>query len=122
MQSFFFWKNWPKDYRWLWYALSFLFVFALCLLWIYYVQGADTIINWEKIQEQKVIETNVHNFELGPFQLSIPSESYVIFEHFSGSDIHHNLTASYIFLIVLALCSVVLLAIITTLEKFWYFA
>jgi hypothetical protein len=122
MQVFSFVKNWPKDYRWLWVLLASVLTFSIVLTWIYYVQGASAIIDWEKIQEQKTIETTVHAFRLGPFQLSIPAESYVILEYLAGSFIKHNFFATHSFLIVLALCAVVLASIISTLERFWYFA
>ena len=94
---------------------------SLLFLWFSYFQGAHGIIHWEKIQQQKIIETTVHNFRLGPFQLNVPGESYVIFEYLQGSDIQHNTLASYTFLAVLAICSMILLTVITTLPKFWYF-
>lgn len=121
MQSLFFWKEWPKRYRTLWFALSGLFLFSLFYLWFTWFQGANGIIGWERIQEQKIIETPVHEFRLGPFQLNIPGESYVIFEYLQGSDIHHNTLASYIFLAVLIFSSLVILTLITTLKRFWYF-
>jgi hypothetical protein len=91
-------------------------------MWIYYFRGPSSIIDWERIQEQKVIETTAHSFRLGPFILNVPAESYVIFEYFNGSEIQHNLIATYIFLGVMFLCITVLLTVITTLQRIWYFA
>ncbi|WP_333820719.1 hypothetical protein [Ohtaekwangia sp.] len=122
MQSLFFWKNWLKDYRWTGYAAATLFFFALLFLWFSYFQGVDGVIHWDTIQEQKTIETTVHSFRLGPFHLNIPAESYAITEYFNGSPVVPNTTASYIFLFVLVASAVVLLTVITTLEKFWYLA
>lgn len=122
MQSLFFWRSWSHEYRILWYILSALFLASLILVWIYYFNDANGIIEWEKIQEQKIIETTVHNFKIGPFTLSVPGESYVIFEYFGGGDVTHNQLASYIFLIVIVLAALVLLTIITTLQRFWFFA
>ncbi|MEX2235845.1 MAG: hypothetical protein WD824_27055, partial [Cyclobacteriaceae bacterium] len=121
MQSLFFWKEWPQNYKPLWFALSGLFIFSLLFLLFTWFQGAHGIIQWEKIQEQKIVETTVHQFRMGNFQLNIPGESYVIFEYLQGSDIQHNTLASYTFLAVLIISSMVLLTIITTLKKFWYF-
>lgn len=121
MQSLFFWKEWPKHYRILWLVLSGLFVFSLLFLWFNWFQGANGIISWEKIQEQKIVETTVHQFRLGPFQLNIPGESYVIFEYLQGSDIQHNALASYVFLAILVISSMVMLTVMTTFPKFWYF-
>lgn len=122
MQSVLFWKEWPKNYRPLWFVLAGLFIFSIAFLWFSWFQGNHGIIEWERIQQQKIVETTVHQFRLGPFQLNIPGESYVIFEYLHGSDVHHNTLASYIFLAILTICSMVLLTVITTLPKFWYFA
>lgn len=121
MQPSFFWKEWPKNYRTLWFILSGIFIFSLLFLWFNYFQGAHGIIHWETIQEQKIVETTVHNFRVGPFQLNVPGESYVIFEYLQGSGVHHNMLASYIFLAVLIISCMVLLTVITTLPKYWYF-
>lgn len=121
MQSFFFWKEWPRTYRTLWFVLAGLFIFSLAFLWFTWFQGNDGIINWEKIQQQKIVETTVHQFRVGPFQLNIPGESYVIFEYLHGGDIRHNSIASYVFLAVLVISCMVLLTVITTLPRFWYF-
>jgi len=122
MQSLFFWKEWPRNYRTVWFALSGLLIFSMLFLWFSWFQGANGTIHWEKIQEQKIVETPVHQFRLGPFQLNIPGESYVIFEYLQGSDIRHNKVASYVFLAVLIISTMVLLAIITSLPGFWYFS
>ncbi|HEY9049549.1 MAG TPA: hypothetical protein VIN08_26805, partial [Ohtaekwangia sp.] len=78
MQSLFFWKNWLKDYRWTGYGTASVFFFSLIFLWFSYFKGVDGIIHWDTIQEQKVIETTVHSFRVGPFHLNIPAESYAI--------------------------------------------
>lgn len=121
MHSIFFWKDWPKNYKALWFVLSGIFLMSLLFLWFTWFQGAHGIIHWEKLQEQEIIETTVHQFRLGPFQLNVPGESYVIFEYLQGSNVEHNKVASYIFLAVLISSSMVMLTIITTLRKFWYF-
>ena len=45
----------------------------------------------------------------------------MILEYFHGSDISPNTTASYIFLFVLVFSAVIILTVITTIEKFWYY-
>lgn len=121
MSSLFFWNKWVRDYRLIWYLIFAMFLFSLGCMWYHYVNGAAGVISWEKLQEQKAIETTIHTFRLGPFHLTIPAESYVIFEYFSGSDLQHNFFASYSALIVLAFGGIMLLSIITVLERFWYF-
>src|SRR4051812_41370490 len=122
MSSIFFWKEWTKPYRSLWYLLSFIFFFAVAYMWFYYATQPDGVIQWEKIQQQKIVETTVHSFRLGPFQLNVPAESYVIFEYLQGGVLHHNTTASYLFLGILVFCAMIILTIITSLDGFWYYA
>jgi hypothetical protein len=121
MQSLFFWNNWIKDYRIIWYVLLSTFIVSMALMWYFYLLAPEGAMQWEKLQEQKAIETTIHNFRVGPFQLTIPAESYVIFEYFGGGDVHHNMFATNCFLAVLCIGVVVLLSLISVLEKFWYF-
>lgn len=116
-----FWKSWVSEYRRIWYPVAGALLAAIAFLWIHRYDGAGGVTQWIKLQEQKVIDTVVHTFSLGPFNLSIPAESYVILEYFQGSDIVPNTLASYIFLFCLALGSAVLLTVITTLSRYWYF-
>jgi Flp pilus assembly protein TadD len=122
MHPLLFWKDWYKSHKTIWFILCGVFLFALGYMWFAYFQGTHGIVEWERMQEQKIIETPVHEFRVGPFQLSVPGESYVIFEYLEGGDVRHNRVASGIFLTILVIAAVVLLTIITTLKKFWYFA
>lgn len=122
MPSISFWKDWTPAHRKLWFAASGIFIFSLLFMWFCYFRGAEGIIPWEKIQEQQIVETTVHSFKLGPFSLTVPGESYVIFEYLQGGLLQHNTTASYIFLAILMFSAMMLLTVITSLERFWYFA
>lgn len=122
MLSIFFWRDWSGAYKRFWFLLLGLFIIAFSLAWYYYFTQPAGVISWEKIQEQRIIETTVHAFNVGPFKLSVPAESYVIFEYHQGSDLHHNVFASYTFLGILIFLSLVLLTTITAMEGFWYFA
>jgi hypothetical protein len=90
-------------------------------MWYNYGIGTDAVIHWQKIYDQKPIETVAHTFRVGNFEFSIPIESYLTFEYFNGSRLIPNTTASYFFVLVLSLASVLLLTVITTFKKFWYF-
>lgn len=121
MRISFFWKTWINDYRRIGYITGAVFIAYLLFVWYSYAMGAAGVTDWVKLQEQKVIETTVHSFQLGPFNLSVPADNYVVLEYFHGSHIHPNVWASYIFLFGLVSGSLLLLTVITTLEKLWYF-
>ena len=121
MHSVLFWKSWIPAYRSLLLTLGAFFLFTILFLWVGYFQGADGVIHWEKFQEQKIVETTVHEFRLGPFILNVPGDSYAILEYFNGSHIVPNTRSAYLFLLVIAFTAVLLLTVITTLPRFWYF-
>ncbi len=121
MSSLFFWKEWIREYRYIWYTAAALFFFSLFYLWYAYFTGIDAVTHWDKLQEQQIININVHTFRLGPFQINVPAESYVVMEHFRGSALSPNTTASYISLAILALAFTIMIAVVSTFEKFWYF-
>ncbi|QOI97254.1 MAG: hypothetical protein HRU69_07025 [Flammeovirgaceae bacterium] len=122
MQSLYFWKNWSGDYRAFWYLCSTLLAAGLIFLWLSYFKGPANVTNWEKLHEQKTVETVTHTFEVGSFEFSIPVESYLTFEFFRGSTLTPNTTASYLFLAGLVLSAIIILTVITTLtSRFWYY-
>jgi hypothetical protein len=121
MQSKWFWKSWHTDLKVIGYLFAFIFLLSFVMLWFNYSKGAESIIHWNKIEEQKVLESTVHSFQTGPFELAVPAENFVILEYFNGSNIELNQLSSLIFIGVLIFSIVILLTIITTLERFWYF-
>jgi hypothetical protein len=120
MQSRWFWKHWSLDYRAIWLGLVGLFIVAFLFLWIGYLRGPSAVISWETFQHQTTHETISHTFEVGNFEFAVPIESYLTFEYFNGGPVQPNTTASYLFLFGLIVCSLVILCVITTLDRFWY--
>lgn len=120
MRSLSFWQSWTAGYRYTWYAGASVLLAALLYACCTYLQGPDAVIHWQKLQEQKAVNATVHSFQEGPFELSVPAESFVIFEYFNGSALMPNTTAAYVYLVLLALGAAMLLAIISTMDRFWF--
>ncbi|HEU5290788.1 MAG TPA: hypothetical protein VFU05_09115 [Cyclobacteriaceae bacterium] len=121
MQSRWYWKKWQKEYRIIGYGVAALFTISFLLVWFNYFVGTDTVIHWLKFHHQQTVETVSHSFQVGNFELSIPIESYITFEYFNGSSLEPNVFISNAFVLLLALAATVLLTVITTFERFWYF-
>ncbi|HEY8512339.1 MAG TPA: hypothetical protein VIL31_10295 [Cyclobacteriaceae bacterium] len=117
-----FWKSWKAEHRYAWYGMAAAFALAVVFYMFSYFRGVDAILHWEKIQEQKVLESTLDTYRLGPFELSVPGDNYVILEYFNGSMIDPNMVAVNLYLIMLAIGVVVLLAVITTFDRFWFIA
>ncbi len=121
MNSRWFWSTWLTEYKLIWYGLILLFICSFALVWYNYEQGAASVIDWNTIQEQKILESTVHSFEVGPFQLSVPADNYVIMEYYNGGNIQVNMWMSLAFTFVLICSAIIILTVITMLDRFWYF-
>ncbi len=121
MQSFFFWKNWNREYRILWQILIVLFFASLIFMWSGYFRVPQGITDLEIQETQKNIESITHTFEVGNFEFAVPIESYATLEYFYAGPLKINILISYVFVGVLALMSILLFSVITTLPRFWYY-
>ncbi len=121
MNALWFWKKWPATYQHAWYFTAGIFVLSILFLWSSYFTGVDAVINWDTVDNQNIVESTVHTFNVGPFELNVPGDNYLLSQYYNGSKIVPNLFASYLFLTVIMVCAVILLTVFTTLERFWYF-
>jgi hypothetical protein len=122
MSNRWFWRAWHQEYKRHWYVLLALTFFTLIGFGYYHFTGIDNVVQWEKFQEQKVVETTLHEFQSGSFQLAVPANVYILFEYFQGSSLKPNVYVSYAFVLVLAIAFVYLIVVFSALERFWYFA
>lgn len=121
MNDRWFWNSWTKEYRWHFYGLSTLASICLMMFVYYHLKGVDSVISWERFQEQKIVEASIHEFQLGPFEISIPTNVYLLFEYFQGGRLQAPIYLSYVFVLVLSISFVYLISIFSALERFWYF-
>lgn len=121
MQSFLFWKTWNREYRILWTILIILFLSSLVFMWSGYFRVPQGLMEWHTQSAQKTIESVSHTFETGNFEFVVPIDSYSTVEYFYAGPLRINPLSSYIFIVVLALMSILIFAVITTLPRFWYY-
>lgn len=119
--SLFFWKEWPKVYQRIFWVAAIAFVFSISYLWFSYFKAPAPALTWEYVEEQELKEVPAHSFQLGPFDLTVHADNYIIFERLLGNNLTPNLFSSYILVALLAIMMIFFLAIITTLSRFWYF-
>lgn len=121
MQSFFFWRTWNREYKAFWHVLIVLFFGALIFMWSGYFRVPQGLTEWHTQQAQKTADGITHTFEVGNFEFAVPIESYTTLEYFYAGPLQVDTLSSYILVAVLALMSILLFAIITTLPRFWYY-
>lgn len=121
MQTRWFWNQWSKEYRLIGYGVAIFFFASLVFLWVNYFIGTDAVIHWQKLVDQKTVETVADTFQVGGFEFSVPVESYLSFEYFKGSNIVPNTFALHAFVGILIFSIVLILTVITTFKRFYYF-
>lgn len=122
MDNIRFWKDWPSAHRLLLFlGFAALFV-ALIYLFTGYVKGPSAATNWEVRYAQHTSETEITSFDVGGFQFVVPADLYLTYAYFQGSAIHPQPFSGLIFVMGLMVSLSVLIALITTLPRFWFFA
>lgn len=121
MQSFFFWKNWSREYKIFWHILIILFLGGLVFMWSGYFRVPEGLTEWHTHQVQKTVESITHTFESGNFEFAVPIESYATLEYFYAGPLQINTISPYIGVAVLAVMVILLFSVITTFPRFWYY-
>ncbi|MTI22955.1 hypothetical protein E1176_18135 [Fulvivirga sp. RKSG066] len=121
MQSGFFWKNWASPFREIYTFLFLLFIGGICCALYFHFTGIESILGWSTLAQSEPIQIAIEAFKVGPFSLGTSAESQVFSQKYLGNFPEINEWSYYLFLIITTLCFNVLIAIITTLPRFYYF-
>ncbi|MEO1052823.1 MAG: hypothetical protein AAFX87_19470 [Bacteroidota bacterium] len=120
MQSFWFWKNWEAPYKQVYQVLLVLFGALVIYAAVAYFAGASWVIHWETSTETEEIKIPVDVFQKGLFNLTVVADNHLIFERFEASNLTVNVTAAYLYLIVITVALVLLLSVLPSLSRFWF--
>ena len=118
--SIYFWRAWPKPYRLLFVTLGVLLVAVTAIMWFVYLRSPAPAIEIQTVQEAELMEVPTHQFQRGIFQISVAGNNYILFERFLGNPLQVSAWGAYLFLACLLTAVVVLLAVFTTLSRFYY--
>ena len=121
MYSIAFWKNWPAVYQRLFGVVVGLFILAQGFLWVSNFRFPAPVFEQQHFQQLEPMEIPVHQFQQGTTPLTVSTDAYLVFEHVFGSPVQPNLVAPYFFLFLLLTGIVFILAVLTTLTRFWFF-
>lgn len=84
--------------------------------------GSSATTSWEVRYAQHTTETEITSFSIGEFQFTVPADLYLTYAYFQGSAIQPRPLAGSIFIMGLMLSITLVVAIVTTLPRFWFFA
>lgn len=115
-----FWQDWPRANRTFLFLFFIAFAAALAYMWAAYFIEPSPTIELQTIKEAHLGEIPVDNFSLGPFDFNIKGSNYVILQRQLGSVLATSTTVAYVYLMALTLFVIGMLAVISTLGRFYY--
>ncbi|MEQ9414707.1 MAG: hypothetical protein RIF39_12800, partial [Cyclobacteriaceae bacterium] len=120
MHSLQFWNSWAKTYKQIGLVIGAAFVFSLLFFWYSWFISPSPALDWFDVQEQEVTQVPVHSFQQGLLELTVHGNNFLIFGRLLGEHLQPNVLAGYFLISILGISMVMLLAIVTTLSRFWY--
>lgn len=115
-----FWQDWPRANSYFLFAFFLVFAAALAWMWTAYFIEPSPTIELETINEAHMGEIAVDRFSQGPFDFTIKGNNYVILQRQLGSMLETSTTVAYSYLFALAVFVIGMLAVISTLGRFYY--
>ncbi len=121
MQLILFWKDWPKTYCYI--LLFFLVLFFASLAWMLlnHVLGIHFNLDWNILAEGDKASVIIDQIQIGPFNLTQTVESPLFYQKFSGTSIQIPIWSYYVFLALIAFAATTLIAIISSLSRYWFY-
>ncbi len=114
-------KNWPKAHRILVYICFSALAASLIFLSVSFMQSPGSVIGWDVNYMQHTSETEIDIFDTGGFRFVVPADLYLTYTFFQGSPVRPQPFTAVVFVAALIFCSTLLLTLITTLPRFWFF-
>ncbi|HMJ71245.1 MAG TPA: hypothetical protein VK508_20255 [Cyclobacteriaceae bacterium] len=115
-----FWQQWPRDNRIFLLALFVVFAAALTQMWAAYFIEPSPAVYLQTIKEPELNEIPVDQFSKGPFDFTVKGNNYVILQRQLGSTLATSVGVAYTYLFTLAVFVIGMLAVISTLGRFYY--
>lgn len=117
-----FWQGWPRGNRIFFLLFLSVFVATLIYMWTAYFIEPAPAIELRTISEAEVEDIVVDQIQKGDFNFTVKGNNYVILQRQLGSMLTTSELVAYSYLFVLAVFVIGMLAVISTLSKFYYLA
>lgn len=122
MGNILFWQRWPTPDRILFNIAALLFILSIAGLGYSYLTTPSPVVGFQSVVETQLTEVPFESFRKGVFELTVPGNNFTITERLLGTPLEPNMTANYLWLVCFALCISGLLAVVTTLSRYYYLA
>ncbi|MFW5762022.1 MAG: tetratricopeptide repeat protein, partial [Cyclobacteriaceae bacterium] len=122
MEQIKFWQNWHKPEKNAYLAGLFMFLFILIYYTVAFFAGNGWTYPWQIINNFETVEVPFYQLLTGLYNFNIGGNNYVNLQEFVGDTISISAWQAYILLAILMAALSVLMAIVSSLKRFWFFA
>jgi hypothetical protein len=122
MRRLYFWEEWTQPYKKIYWLFFILFILSLLIAIFNYFFGLEYVIHWESIGKLDQLKLIAHTVTAGSIRLEIPIDNFIVFQYFEGSNLEINALNGYIFLLALIIGVNLVMALLPSLPKIWFYA
>ena len=120
MDQLFFWNSWQKPYKQIYWGLLALLFGSIVFFFVGWISGIDIAFPWETFAQAETVSVVIDTIKVGPFQLPLEVQNYLLTESFQGGDLALYKWPSYLMVAILAMVFTLAITCITALQRFWY--
>jgi hypothetical protein len=122
MGNFTFWREWPPLHRQLFYWFGGIFFLALLAAVVAYIAGVDFFVQWMTQAQTEPIPLGLHSVVTGLFEITLPIDSYIVWESYYAGPIEISSPIMYAFSLLTLGLMAASMAVVSALSRFWYYA
>lgn len=115
-----FWRDWPLSQRIFFFIFAGMLVAMTAAMWFGYFVQPQPAIELQTITEPELSEMVVDQVRQGAIELPVTGNNYIIFQRQLGGPIQPSIEVAIAYAALMAFFVVGMLAVISTLSKFYY--
>lgn len=117
-----FWQNWYKPEKYTYLTGLSLFSLVIIFYAVAYFAGENWMYPWRVINNFESVEVPLYQMLTGIFNFNLGGTNYVNLQEFVGDSLQVSQWQAYTLLSVVMIAFSMLLALISTFKRFWFFA
>ncbi|WP_259014941.1 tetratricopeptide repeat protein [Emticicia fluvialis] len=120
MYHWFFWQNWSKPEKSIFWAILVVLFFSVAAMAWYTYYGIDNVIHWDILSELDEVAKISDSFSDGQLKFTINGNAYLVKERFIASMMQTNTLAAYGFIGLYLIGLNLLLASVSAMPRYWF--
>lgn len=122
MDELFFWKNWKRPDKYIYWFVLCVFLAAFSWLIVTFSNGEKNLAKWELVEESHNLTVEADNFNYNLFGFTLNLENYLVVQHFVPSAYQVDFNAATIYFAFIVLALIIFATALTYAKKILYYS